>query len=310
MPLVTLFTAPKPFTNAHIALIQRNALRSWLALGEDVEVLLIGEEDGMAQVAQELGIRQLTQVERNAYGTPLIRSIFNLARQHGSGRLLAYVNADILLLPEFVRAAKQAAEQAPRFLMVGQRWDLDVREALDFSPGWDATLRERVHREGRLHPAMGSDYFIFPRECFRDLPPMAVGRAGWDNWMIYAGRRNGWAVVDASQDVMIIHQNHDYSHLPNGQPHYRLPETDENVRLGGGKLTIFTLRDASHRLIGGRLAGMVGSWKRFWREVEIFPLVRWNSKPLAWVFYALFHPYKAYLGLRKWLAKRTSKGQE
>ena len=32
-PLLTLFTAPKPFTNPHIALIQRNAIRSWMALG-------------------------------------------------------------------------------------------------------------------------------------------------------------------------------------------------------------------------------------------------------------------------------------
>ncbi len=33
-PALTLFTAPKPFTNPHIALIQRNAFRSWQALGE------------------------------------------------------------------------------------------------------------------------------------------------------------------------------------------------------------------------------------------------------------------------------------
>ena len=46
MPLITLFTAPKPFTNPHIALIQRNALRSWQALGTEVEVLLIGQEEG------------------------------------------------------------------------------------------------------------------------------------------------------------------------------------------------------------------------------------------------------------------------
>lgn len=262
----------------------------------------------MAQVAQEMGIRQLTQVERNAHGTPLIRSIFDLARQNGTGRLLAYVNADILLLPDFVRAAQQIMQQAQRFLVVGQRWDLDVRQEIDFSSGWDARLREWVAREGKLHPPMGSDYFIFPPECFQNLPPMAVGRAGWDNWMLYEGRRNGWAVVDASQDVLIIHQNHDYSHLPNGQPHYRLPETDENVRLGGGKLTIFTLRDVSRRLSGGKLARMSPGWKRFWREVEIFPLVRLNSKPLGWLFFAFFHPYKAYGLLRRRLVKQNTEG--
>ena len=29
-------------------------------------------------------------------------------------------------------------------------------------------------------------------------------------------------VIDASATIPVIHQDHDYSHLPNGQPHYRL----------------------------------------------------------------------------------------
>ena len=95
-------------------------------------------------------------------------------------------------------------------------------------------------------------------------------------------------MVDATADIQIIHQNHDYSHLPGGQPHYRHPETFENVRLAGGKRAIFELPDASHRLVGGRLARPPLTWKRFWREVEIFPLVRLHSYPLA---QALLHAF-------------------
>ena len=162
--------------------------------------------------------------------------------------------ADILLLPEIIPAAQQVAAQARQFPAVGQRWDLEVREAMDFGPGWDAALRQRALREGSLHKATGSDYFIFPRDCYTDMPAFAIGRAGWDNWMIYEARKQGWVTVDATDSVMIIHQNHDYSHLPGGQPHYRLPETYENIRLAGGKRTIFELPDASHRLVKGRLS--------------------------------------------------------
>src|SRR5512145_3128572 len=102
MPVLTIFTAPKPFTNPHIALIQRNAIRSWLALGPQVEVILIGEEEGLAEVAAEYGVRHLTNVERNANGTPLVSSMFALARQYSTSPLLACVNADILLMPDFV----------------------------------------------------------------------------------------------------------------------------------------------------------------------------------------------------------------
>jgi len=198
-----------------------------------------------------------------------------------------------------VTSACKAYEQAKRFLIVGQRWDLDVREPLKFGPGWPERLRERAFSAGKLHRASGSDYFVFPRECFADMPAFAIGRAGWDNWMIYAGRSRGWPVVDASQDIMIVHQQHDYSHLPGGQPHYRLPETFENVRLAGGKRTILELSDSSHRLVNGRLQPRPLTWNRFWRELELFPLLRLHSYPLAQLAYATFHPVKAYRDVRK-----------
>lgn len=299
MPELTILTAPKPFTDPHIAVIQRNAIQSWQALGPEVEVLMIGEETGMAEAAAELGVRHLPDVARNANGTPLINSMLHLALAASDSPLMAIVNADILLMPDFVAGARRLAQLAGRFLAVGQRWDLDVRERLDFSPGWPERLRERAQREGRLHRASGSDYFIFPRGCFSDMPAFAIGRAGWDNWMIYAGRMRGWPVVDATQDIQIIHQNHDYAHLPGGQPHYRLPETFENIRLAGGKRAIFELPDTSHRLVDGKLLRQPLSWKKFWREVEIFPLVRLHSYPLGQLMFSLLHPKKAYQEFRQ-----------
>jgi hypothetical protein len=299
MPDLTIFSAPKPFTNPHIALIQRNAILSWINLGPQVEVILIGEEDGLAECAAELGVRHLSNVARTGSGTPLVSAMFELARQNSSSPLLACVNADILLMPDFVQAAKGLAAQAGQFLMVGQRWDLDVRQPLDFSPGWPERLRQDAQTRGKLHRASGSDYFIFPRGCFVDMPAFAIGRAGWDNWMIYAGRRSGWPVVDGTQSIMIVHQNHDYSHLPGGQPHYRHPETFENVRLAGGKRAIFELQDVNRQLVNGRLQPVPFSWAKFWREAEIFPLVTLHSKLLGQIFFALFHPLKAYREFRQ-----------
>lgn len=298
MPEITIFTAPKPFTNPHIAILQRNAIRSWLALGPAVEVLLIGEEEGLAEAAAEFGVRHLPAVARNDLGTPLIPSIFDLARQAGSAPLLAYVNADILLLPDFVETCRLSAQWPRDFLIVGQRWDLDVTELLDFSGDWPARLQARCRENGKLHARMGSDYFVFPRAGFTDMPAFAIGRAGWDNWMIYAARRKGWLVVDGTESVQVIHQNHDYSHLPGGQPHYKLPETFENIRLAGGRLvTRFTLLDTNCRLKEGRLLPPLGGWAKFVRELEIFPLVGLRSMALGKLAYALFHPRRAY---REW----------
>ncbi len=81
-----------------------------------------------------------------------------------------------------------------------------------------------------------------------------IGRAGWDNWMIYKAREEGWAVIDCTPSIMIVHQNHDYAHLPDGKPHYEHPDTNENIRLAGGQANIrYTILDSTHQLVNGKL---------------------------------------------------------
>ena len=307
MPLVTLFTAPKPFVDPHITMLQRNTLRNWLALGDEVEVVVIGDEPGIAEVCREMGIRHIPDVKCNEKGTPLISSIFDLARTVNDSPYLAYSNADILFLPDFVEAVHSIAAAKRRFLVVGQRYDLDVTEPLDFSGDWAETLRTRVAASGRLHGQTGSDYFIYPRTCFKDIPDFAVGRAGWDNWMLFHTRWQNWPLVDGTQAVTVIHQNHDYSHLPGGRMHYFQPETAVNLALAGGRRTIFTLGDATHRLTGDQLTRKAPKGKAFWREVEIFPLVRLHSFALGNLGFAVFHPFKAYQELKQWAAAKRRK---
>ena len=285
MPLITLFSAPKPFTNPHIALIQRNAIRSWTHLPE-VEVILLGEEAGIAQAVKEFGVKHLPDVERNENGTPLISSMFQMARENSQSELLCIVNTDMILMPDFIEAAKQVlnmesrslllsnrrqAVGLQRFVILSQRWDLDVTQPIEFTEGWQNRLSSIVHRQGSLHRPVGSDFFLFPKSCYTNLPPFAIGRAGWDNWMIYKARKENWPVIDCTPSVMIVHQNHDYSHLPDGQAHHALPETDENIRLAGGQAAIrYTIVDSTHRLIGGKFARPKMSYLRFMRGVELF----------------------------------------
>jgi hypothetical protein len=110
MTFLTLFSAPKPFTNPHIAMIQRNAIKSWTLL-PDVEVILLGEEDGLAESAQELGVKHIPHVECNTNGTPLISSMFKLARENSESDLLCIVNADMILMPDFVEVARRSRLQ-------------------------------------------------------------------------------------------------------------------------------------------------------------------------------------------------------
>ena len=270
MPLITLFSAPKPFINPHIAMIQRNAIKSW-ALLPDVDVILLGEEQGLAEAARELGVKHIAHVERNANGVPLISSMFKLARENSNSDLLCIINTDMVLMPDFVEAAKKVKGLRSEFVLLSQRWDLDVTKPLDFSGDWSRGLRSMVHGQGQLHRPAGSDFFLFPRSCYMDVPSFVIGRSGWDNWMIYRARKENWAVVDCTPSVMIVHQNHDYSHLPEGKPHYEHPDTNENIRLAGGQANVrYTILDATHRLVDGKLARPKMTSLRFTRKFELF----------------------------------------
>lgn len=270
MALLTIFSAPKPFTNPHIAVIQCNAIQSWAHLGAEVEVILVGDEDGLAQVAAEYSLPCLSQVRRNESGTPLVSSIFHLARQASQSPLLLYVNADILLLPEVITAARQVSQQAEKFLLIGQRWDLDVRQLIEFSPDWAQRLAADVQARGRLHLPAGSDYFVFPRSLFEEMPDFAIGRAGWDNWMIYHARQQGWPVVDGTPSIRVIHQDHDYSHLPGNKPHYTLEESRQNEALAGGSANLYMVLDSDKQLIHGKLTWPRPTLLRVLRGAEIW----------------------------------------
>ena len=176
MPLLTIITSIKPFVDPHIIVLQRNAFQSWKALGPDVDIVVVGDEKGLGEVCAEMNLRRAPAIRRSAGGTPLVSSIYELGRGASDSPLLAYVNADILLLPDFVAGARAALEKYKKFLIVGQRWDLEVNDLLDFSDGYVERLKAQLKSNGGRHHRTGSDYFIFPRECFTDMPDLIIGR--------------------------------------------------------------------------------------------------------------------------------------
>jgi hypothetical protein len=257
-------------------MIQHNAIKSWTLL-PDVEVILLGEEMGLTEAAREIGVKHIPNVKCNKSGTPLISSMLQLACQNSNSDLLCIINADMLLMSDFVEAAMESKSllsdrRQQKFVLLSQRWDLDLTQPIEFTESWQNRLRSTVHGQGSLHRPAGSDFFLFPRSCYTDVPDFAIGRAGWDNWMIYKARKEKWAVIDCTPSLMIIHQNHDYSHLPGGKPHYEHPDTNENIRLAGGQANIrYTILDATHQLAAdGKLVRPKMTYLHFMRGVELF----------------------------------------
>jgi len=258
--MLTLFTTPKPF-RGHIGTIQRNALASWARLGRGVEVILFGDDEGAAETARELGIRHVPEAPRHPSGFKYLNAFFAHAQQIARNPLVCYANCDIIFLPDVLDAVQRAAESYPRFMMLGRRIDLDVTEPIAFDDSnWAGGLRERAQREGRMRPGQWIDYFAFPRGFYDPIPPFVIGRVAWDNWLVWRALSLPAPVVDATQAVIAIHQNHDYAYHPQGATGVWQDELAlRNIELGGGYHWVGSIDDATHRLTP---RGIERNWKR------------------------------------------------
>jgi hypothetical protein len=234
--VLTLFAVPKPF-EGEMGALQRRSVESWRALG--VQVVLLGD---VADTARELGVEHADGLELTSHGTPRLDSAFALADGVARFPLRCFVNSDVVFGRDLLDAAHAVYGQAGGFLMVGQ-----------------------TEEDGKRRGAAAMDWFVFTPGLFDPLPPFAIGRACYDNWLVWQARQVGIA-VDATHDVHAIHQAHGYEHVEGGMDEaYYGVEAKRNLELAGGKSRLYTLHDASYVLRDGKLRRNLGAPLR-WRE--------------------------------------------
>ena len=163
--------------------------------------------------------------------------------------LWCLINGDIILLDDFLPAVERVASAFERFLIVGESRDLDVAAGASLERvRAREQLRQRALESGRLRGYAALDYFVFPKDLFGPMPPFLIGRACFDNWLVWRVRELGEPVVDATRTVVAVHQSHDYAHVPGGfEEAYYGEEALHNEQLAGGRAHIYSLHDATHR---------------------------------------------------------------
>jgi len=299
--MLSLFSIPKPFVG-DTARSQRNAIGSWRALAPEADILLLGDDEGVAECAREFCARQIAEVARTEWGTPRVDDLFARAEQAARFELVCYLNADIILTRSFFEAVQRIAGCRRPFLAVSQRWDLDFDKALDFTnSAWEAELRAQVRLHGQLHSLSGIDFFLYRKGFWKEIPPFGVGRTMWDNWFIYNARSRGAMVIDASPTICIVHQNHGYGHHPAGwQGVWKGPEAIRNQELAGGLRNYFTIEDATHTLAGHGLYRDVRP-DRIRRRMQTWPILNAKIARIAnsvtWIQSAL---YRLRVRIAKW----------
>lgn len=226
--MITLFTIPKAYAGESDTL-QRNALRSWLALRPAPEIVLLGDDPGVAEAAAEYGVKHVLDVARNEYGTPLLPDVLAKGEAAASHDLVMYINADIMLPPDFMLTIARLVD-TPNLFAVGQRWDVTAGEPLALAHGWNRDLLDGA----TLHASCGLDYFIYRKGTLGTVPPFAIGRWVWDNWLMWHALNSGLHTVDLSAALKVFHPRHDHSHVEGG--FQAGPEYARNRELGAGMM--------------------------------------------------------------------------
>ena len=269
--MLTFFTTAKPF-EGHSGVIQRNALQSWKLLDPDVEVILFGDEDGVAEVCVELGLRHEPHVERHETGFKYVNYMFERAQQIARHDCLCYSNCDIILLTDFYEAVRLALKSEKQFLMIGQRWDADIAEHVDFNnPEWVSSLQEFARTHGKQQAPDFIDYFAFSKGLYCEVPALVIGRSFWDWWLVWKALSINASVIDCTSFVFAIHQNHGYDYHPKGKQ----GTNDDalalrNIAVAGGRHHLRYTVDATHKLDRFGNIRCRPLYQRWWAR-------RWNA---------------------------------
>lgn len=246
MSQVIFFTIPRMF-EGHYGVIQHNAIKSWVLLEPRPRIIFTGIEGPSVRDAAAQYEAEAVEIRRSEDGIPLVNSSIELAMDmREPDDIMMCANADGIYF-DVMEAALTAGARFEEFMLVGQRHDVDVARPLNFSGGW------REHLLGLDRDLFGPcavDYFMFRGDFLLDMPDFAVGRTSYDNWAVWRALEAGVPVIDATDDVLLLHQRH-------GRPSRR----SDPVRRNRGLLRQdingrYGVNSATWRLSDGKLCSL------------------------------------------------------
>jgi hypothetical protein len=159
-----------------------------------------------------------TRISRNGFGYPYLRDMFLTAMSmYPTADSYTYFNHDLIFNASFVQtmdavvAAAKSGLITDRFLVVGQRTNLDWNITLQLTN--TSTFQSKFDtwfQSGELFQDSAQDYFACSPKLWnwKKFPPFVVGRPAYDNWLVNKAVVQYSAVspIDATETVGVIHQ--------------------------------------------------------------------------------------------------------
>ena len=209
-----IFTTFKEMTG-----VEFTAITSWRKVFPSAQIVIYG----VSGLTNPLIRCCLVKARSNL---PLVSDMFEQTLAIDDPGPFLFINGDIVITYT-MREAAQLLTQISGWIATGQRREVpagDCANVMDES--WEEEMLVKHPDPPRLSTC-GADWFLFDREGMRGswIPPFAIARTSYDNWLIYdALERNRW-VIDCSEGVIVYHQTHPEQEIR------RSDDAKENFRL-------------------------------------------------------------------------------
>ncbi|MCS6895796.1 MAG: hypothetical protein NZZ60_06595 [Bacteroidia bacterium] len=297
--MITLFACPKPFTEPRIAEVQRKAIQSWLLLKKVSEIILIGDDELVAEVAAEYNLKHIPYLEKTAHGSPMVSDLFYKAKNAAISDILMYVNSDILLTNKVIDAVDIVKQAFNKYLIIISPYLTDIN-GLTIQEGYENRAFEHIVNQPI---PTGADVFIFPKTIYDEIPPFGLGRCFWDFWLISDPLLKGIPVIDATDFAPTFHpvdesSTHYVEYTQREAPVLAEKSISARSQAFNMQMNInFTLTDSAHLLrrhdVPYKLSseGQIIQQKSMWR-------IRMKQKIGLWMDKTA--PIRRRIGLYRW----------
>ncbi len=238
---LTIVSTCKPFIGDD-AIRQRNSIISWITAVKPQNVLLVGDEPGVAEISEEFGLMNDKEVDRIDGRLPSLQGVLDSPSLRDSP-FVCYVNADVILPANTTDVLERVARQMSQFMIVGERWNIDLLRPIKSTEIADRSLETFARQHGRLPGPHWVDYFIYPQGLLGEIPRLAIAGGLWDHWLVGRALQQGASVVDATSVLTAIHQEHQ-------RPDANAAESrwTTNLEVIGDQRMLRTIADATHSL--------------------------------------------------------------
>jgi hypothetical protein len=243
---ITIFATPKNFEGI-FKIIQTNAINSWLNITPKPEIILIGNSKGVKEICKKHKLKHIKNVKTQKNGKPYISSLFEIGKRESKNNIICYINSDIILPKDFVKKIKPVEKKFKKFLIIQRRIDQNINKNLENE------FEKIFKKNGKLQLEWYIDCFCFNKNLFNKIPDFTVGNVGWDNWIFYKAIKNGANIIDTTNDIKIIHQNHPVRGFKSRAEMQRDDGDARNIKLAGGRDYFFGITDAQFLLKNGKI---------------------------------------------------------